>query len=86
MSLSFEGAGVPEWYAADPPPPPEMPGTAPPSQMPPYTIAHSTVMHATSTGVEPWLGLVLYSHAPATAAMPMYHNTGTLYFSSFACV
>ncbi|KAJ7785345.1 hypothetical protein DFH07DRAFT_948427 [Mycena maculata] len=70
----FSRLGVPEWYEADPPPPPEMPGTAAPSGIPPYTMAHSTIMHATDAGATPWLGLVLYSHAPPTAAMPMYHN------------
>lgn len=76
----LEATGAPEWHAADPPPPPEMPGTASPSELPAYTMAHSTVMHATGSGAEPWLGLVLYSHAPATSPVPMYHNAGTLYF------
>ncbi|KAJ6586331.1 hypothetical protein DFH09DRAFT_255229 [Mycena vulgaris] len=66
--------GVPEWYSGDPPPAPEMPGTASPSKIPPFTMAHSTVMHATSAAANPWLGLVLYSHAPATSPVPMYHN------------
>ncbi|KAJ7485803.1 hypothetical protein FB451DRAFT_1432715 [Mycena latifolia] len=72
----FSRLGVPEWYSSDPPPAPAMPGTAPPSNLPPYTMAHSTVMHATDAGVEPWLSLVLYSHAPVTSPMPMYHNAG----------
>ncbi|KAJ6586332.1 hypothetical protein DFH09DRAFT_255268 [Mycena vulgaris] len=70
----FSKLGVPEWYSDDPPPATAMPGTAPPSEMPAYTTAHSTIMHATDAGVEPWLALVLYSHAPATAPVPMYHN------------
>ncbi|KAJ7445133.1 hypothetical protein B0H11DRAFT_431639 [Mycena galericulata] len=74
----FSRLGVPEWYAADPPPPPDMPGTVSPSAMPPYTMAHSTIMHATDEGVQPWLGLILYSHAPVTALIPMYHNAAAI--------
>ncbi|KAJ7218290.1 hypothetical protein C8J57DRAFT_275232 [Mycena rebaudengoi] len=71
----FSRLGVPEWYSDDPPFPPEMPGTEPPAAIPPYTMAHAELMHATQNDdEEPWLGLVLYSHAPATAVMPMYHN------------
>ncbi|KAJ7929067.1 hypothetical protein B0H13DRAFT_2310932 [Mycena leptocephala] len=72
----FSTIGVPQWYADDPPPAPEMPGTAiaTPSEIPVFTMAHSMVMHATDAGVEPWLGLVLYSHAPASNPIPMYHN------------
>ncbi|KAF7330893.1 hypothetical protein MVEN_02428800 [Mycena venus] len=66
--------GVPEWYADEPPPLQAMPGTAPPSEAPAFSIAHSRVMHATDANVEPWLSVVLYSHAPATNPMPMYHN------------
>ncbi|KAJ7136645.1 hypothetical protein C8R44DRAFT_868775 [Mycena epipterygia] len=43
----FSRLGVPQWYAEDPPPAPEMPGTAPPLAMPPYTMVHSMAMHAT---------------------------------------
>ncbi|KAJ6615113.1 hypothetical protein B0H10DRAFT_85376 [Mycena sp. CBHHK59/15] len=64
----------PEWYADDPPPAPLMDGTAAPPACPGYTTAHAEVMHATETGDKPWLGLVLYSHAPPSAAIPMYHN------------
>ncbi|KAJ7265952.1 hypothetical protein B0H12DRAFT_1100278 [Mycena haematopus] len=70
----FSTLGVPEWYADDPPPLQAMPGTATPSEMPPFSIAHGTVMHATDAGVGPWLGVVLYNHAPTTHSMPMYHN------------
>ncbi|KAJ7472637.1 hypothetical protein FB451DRAFT_1250221 [Mycena latifolia] len=66
--------GVPEWYSGDPPPAPEMPGTAPPAETPAHTMAHSTVMHATDAGAKPWLGIVLYSHAIAASPVPMYHN------------
>jgi hypothetical protein len=74
----FSTIGVPQWYADDPPPAPEMPGTAiaTPSEIPVFTMAHSMVMHATDADVEPWLGLVLYSHAPASNPIPMYHNGG----------
>ncbi|KAJ7179644.1 hypothetical protein C8R46DRAFT_646257 [Mycena filopes] len=71
----FSRLGVPgEWFADDPPPLKPMPGTAAPSDIPPFHMAHSTVMHATDSGVAPWLGLVLYSHAPQTSPVPMYHN------------
>ncbi|KAJ7151348.1 hypothetical protein C8R43DRAFT_951160 [Mycena crocata] len=65
----FSRLGVPEWYSENPPPPPDMPGTAPASEIPSFTMAHSTLMHATDKGVEPWLGLILYSHAPPTASV-----------------
>ncbi|KAJ6543955.1 hypothetical protein B0H19DRAFT_1076149 [Mycena capillaripes] len=74
----YSRLGVPEWYAEDPPPLQDMPGTAPPSEMPPFAIAHSTVMHATDAGVQPWLGVVLYSHALASNPMPMYHNAAKI--------
>ncbi|KAJ6564461.1 hypothetical protein B0H19DRAFT_1258903 [Mycena capillaripes] len=70
--------GVPEWYAGDPPPPPAMPGTAPPPTLPAYTMSHSIVMHATGAGDKPWLGLVLYNHAPETSPIPIYHNAATI--------
>ncbi|KAK7061279.1 hypothetical protein R3P38DRAFT_2828582 [Favolaschia claudopus] len=70
----YSRLGVPEWYADEPPPLQPMPGTAPLSEIPAFSIAHSTLMHATDVGVKPWLGLVLYSHAPAINPMPMYHN------------
>ncbi|KAJ7701197.1 hypothetical protein B0H17DRAFT_1046185 [Mycena rosella] len=38
---------------------------------PPFTAAHSTLMHATSAGAEPWLGVVLYSHAPLRRSGPL---------------
>ncbi|KAJ7054430.1 hypothetical protein C8F01DRAFT_1163318 [Mycena amicta] len=71
--------GAPEWYNKDPPPTPEMPGTAPPSPAPPYTSAHASFIPAEKSGLSsgspPWLGLVLYSHAPPGSAKPMYHNS-----------
>ncbi|KAF7348457.1 hypothetical protein MVEN_01362700 [Mycena venus] len=66
--------GVPEWYADDPPPLQAMPGTALPPELPAFSCAHSTVMHATAAGKQPWLGLVLYNHGPASHSMPVYHN------------
>ncbi|KAJ7235996.1 hypothetical protein C8J57DRAFT_1728400 [Mycena rebaudengoi] len=73
----FSRLGVPEWYSDDPPPAPEMPGTELPGAIPPYTMAHAELMRPTQReDEEPWLGLVLYSHAPATAVVPMYHNGG----------
>ncbi|KAF7318223.1 hypothetical protein HMN09_00330800 [Mycena chlorophos] len=74
----FSRLGVPEWHANDPPPPSLMPGTVPPSlPLPPYTTAHSTVMHQTEENkATPWLGVVVYSHAPGFATMPMFHNQG----------
>ncbi|KAJ6516446.1 hypothetical protein C8R45DRAFT_244990 [Mycena sanguinolenta] len=69
----YSTLGVPEWYADDPPPLQTMPGTADPPEMPPFSMTHSSVMHSTNAGVGPWLGVVLYSHAPATVPVPMYH-------------
>jgi hypothetical protein len=51
-----------------------MPGTAGPSETPAFSIGHSTVMHPTDANMKSWLGVVLYSHAPPTNPMPMYHN------------
>ncbi|KAJ7218291.1 hypothetical protein C8J57DRAFT_1732236 [Mycena rebaudengoi] len=70
----FSTLGVPEWYSDDPPLAPEMPGTEAPSAMPPFTMAHARLMPGEKEKEKPWLGLVLYSHAPATAGAPMYHN------------
>ncbi|KAJ7727877.1 hypothetical protein B0H16DRAFT_1894247 [Mycena metata] len=71
----FSRLGAPaEWFADEPPPLKEMPGTAAPSEIPPFHMAHSTIMPPTTAGAEPWLGLVLYSNAPQTSTMPMYHN------------
>ncbi|KAJ6463254.1 hypothetical protein C8R47DRAFT_1157604 [Mycena vitilis] len=76
----YSKLGVPEWYAEDPPPLVAMPGTGPPSKFPPFITAHSTVMHATDAGVEPWLAVVLHSHAPTSSSsvMPMYHNAAKI--------
>ncbi|KAF7323699.1 Bin3-type SAM domain-containing protein [Mycena kentingensis (nom. inval.)] len=65
--------GVPEWHK-DPPPAPQMVGTAHASPAPRYTTAHASVFQEDSSKKSPWLGLVLYSHAPPNFARPMYHN------------
>lgn len=72
----FSRLGVPEWYADDPPALQAMPGTADPSETPAFfSIGHSTVMHPTDANKQKsWLGVVLYSHAPPTSPMAMYHN------------
>ncbi|KAJ7701196.1 hypothetical protein B0H17DRAFT_200082 [Mycena rosella] len=70
--------GVPKWYSGDPPPAPDMPGTAPPSEMPQFTMAHSKVMPAADVGAEPWLGVVLYSQALPTSPVAMYHNAAKI--------
>ncbi|KAJ6562569.1 hypothetical protein B0H19DRAFT_1260138 [Mycena capillaripes] len=69
------GLGVPEWYAEDPPPAPLMLGTDVASPVPAlFARGHAGVLHARSPGEKPWLGLVVYSHAPEKSVMPMYHN------------
>ncbi|KAJ6562575.1 hypothetical protein B0H19DRAFT_1260143 [Mycena capillaripes] len=71
----FSRLGVPEWYAEDPPPAPLMPGTDVASPVPAlFTRGHAGVLHARNPGEKPWLGLVVYSHAPEKSVMPMYHN------------
>ncbi|KAF7325670.1 hypothetical protein MKEN_00416900 [Mycena kentingensis (nom. inval.)] len=71
----FSRLGVPEWHAGDPPPLTPMPGTTKHSPVPAaYTRATSGVIHARNEGDVPDIGIVLYSHAPQNATMPMYHN------------
>jgi len=53
-----------------------MPGTAPASPAPVYTRGTGAILHARNEGEKPWLGLVMYSHAPAEGVMPMYHTGG----------
>ncbi|KAJ7053966.1 hypothetical protein C8F01DRAFT_1165505 [Mycena amicta] len=71
----FSRLGVPEWYAEDPPPLAPMPGTAEASPAPEvYPRGIATVIHERNPGEKPYIGIVLYSHAPPNATMPMYHN------------
>ncbi|KAF7316468.1 hypothetical protein MIND_00165900 [Mycena indigotica] len=71
----FSKLGVPEWYAEDPPPAPLMPGTAEHSPVPPlYVRGMANVIHERFPGDKPYVGIVLYSHAPAHSNAALYHN------------
>ncbi|KAJ6485801.1 hypothetical protein C8R45DRAFT_997919 [Mycena sanguinolenta] len=72
----FSVLGAPEWYHDDPPEPPNMPGTAPRTDLDlcAYAIAHAAVLPLRIEDKNHWLSLTLFSHATESSLAAMYHN------------
>ncbi|KAJ7746758.1 hypothetical protein DFH07DRAFT_962843 [Mycena maculata] len=70
----FNVLGAPEWYHENPPQPPDMPGTAPRTDLCAYTVAHAAVLPLRIEDKNHWLSLILYNHANETSLTAMYHN------------
>ncbi|KAF8196856.1 hypothetical protein K438DRAFT_2016747 [Mycena galopus ATCC 62051] len=70
----FSELGAPVWYHEDPPEPPDMPGTAPTTDMCAYTVAHGTVLPLRIEDRNHWLSLILFNHASESSSTAMYHN------------
>ncbi|KAJ7272577.1 hypothetical protein B0H12DRAFT_1091167 [Mycena haematopus] len=70
----FSELGAPVWYHGDPPEPPDMPGTAPRTDLGAFTIAHATVLPLRIEDKNHWLSLTLFSHATESSLAAMYHN------------
>ncbi|KAJ7460684.1 hypothetical protein FB451DRAFT_499520 [Mycena latifolia] len=70
----FSALGAPEWYHEGPPQPPDMPGTAPRTDLCAYTIAHGTVLPLRIEDKNHWLSLILFNHASESSLAAMYHN------------
>ncbi|KAJ6624890.1 hypothetical protein B0H10DRAFT_2212303 [Mycena sp. CBHHK59/15] len=70
----FSTLGAPEWHHEDPPLPPDMPGTAPRTDLSAYTVAHATVLPLRIEDKNHWLSLVLFNHASDSSLAAMYHN------------
>ncbi|KAJ7089747.1 hypothetical protein B0H15DRAFT_800419 [Mycena belliarum] len=70
----FSTLGAPEWHHDDPPQPPDMPGTAPTTNIGAYIIAHGAVLPLRIDEKNHWLSVVLFNHASDASLAAMYHN------------